>query len=1441
MREPQEGAVVPGVNVSKRRAGIVVAVICSLGLLLSCLYQPLVDVAPKQAPSAIQLSAAPAWRDPVLQAVTPVTINPGFASQEMNAPAYVGHQLLVRVIAGLNDHALSGIFSQSEISSYRLISSSAHIVLLTLKAEADIKQVAAQLKQIKGVLSAEPDYYYQADAVTPDDPSYPNLWGLDSSNDIDINAPEMWQQTTGSSNVVVAVLDSGIDYTHPDLAANMWRNPGEIPGNGIDDDGDGYIDDIYGIDVINHDSDPMDDNYHGTHVAGTIAARGNNGIGVVGVAWNAKLLACKFMNANGQGSSSSAIECLEYLHTLKVNKGINIVVSNNSWGGATYSDALLAEIQKQRDDGIMFIASAGNNGTNNDTAPHYPASYSVDNLIAVAAVDNNGLLASFSNYSATSVQVAAPGVGIYSTLPGGTYGSYSGTSMATPHITGMLALYAANEPTAGWRTLKQHLLDNGRTLDSLSGKVLTGKLAKLSTLTDSDGDGVPDTRDNCPAIYNPDQADMDHDGIGNACDDDVDGDGIPNDLDSDDDNDGVADNQDAFPLDPTEWRDTDGDGIGDNADSDDDNDGIPDNLDPQPLIPAVHLDQMFNNSGMQHQALGSDAHAMAAIEQGSGKVVIAGYAYNPAGKFTLVRYNSDGSIDNSFGSAGISSLVIGEARAMQQQADGKLVVAGGFGSNFTVARYNINGALDSSFGINGVASTNFGSGYQYVRALTLQDDGGIVVAGYLYSNNGTGSNGDDIAVARFTPKGILDSTFATAGKLLIPVGSGDDVALSILSLPGNNLALGGYTHNGNHDDALVIYLDNHGAINNAFAGNGIVRVTSGINARISSMALQADGKIIAGGFYAGNATLWRLLPNGNLDGGFGQSGTSTVIVTGYSSRIKSVFQQQDGKVVAAGEILNGSEQHLLLARLLIDGTLDTTFNRGVVTRAISATEDDLGEIVPLSTGRLLVAASSCLVFSGYCHKMDFLTLRYLTDFDSDGDGVTDNADYFPNDATRWLPPIDTDGDGIDNSIDNCPLVSNPDQIDSDGDGIGDACDTTPHGDQDFDGIDNNIDNCRDTYNPDQHDRDGNGLGDACDPAAQLAGYGNQPGGQFGSAIAMADMDADGVADFIVGIAHATIVDSHSLLGASIKHAGQMRIISGKDAHIIHVFNGATASEHFASAIAVLPDLNRDGIPELLVGSPGLDHQRGCVSIYDGKSGALYRQIACGNLSGDRFGSSLAAADVNADGVLDWIIGSPEAQDRVGKRVGTVSFINGLDNQLLQLLYGSQPGEGFGSALAFSTSDGKIWVGSPGYNRVELLPVRKVYPDTGRVQVFPSFSSPRVLFEVPGEQVTGRFGSAIAVLPSGKTVISAPLADAWYRQAGRLAVYDASGNKLPGAVSGVTVNDHLGGALGVADLNHDGLAGLVVGASGYNGKLGGAGLAIPGLYGRIEVITNLLSP
>lgn len=372
-----------------------------------------------------------------------------------------------------------GLELKEETTHAKLVQRRADTLALSSESVSQIETYDADEVQrfcsgLSGVKYCEPNYVIQAEAV-PNDTNYTQLWGM-KPGIAGLDAQSAWDLSTGSSQVVVAIIDTGIDYNHPDLSANVWRNPGEVAGNGVDDDHNGVIDDVYGYNAIGNNGDPMDYNGHGTHVAGTIGGVGNNGKGVAGVNWNVKLMASRFLNANGSGSLFDAVKALDYV-TRQVQAGTKVVLSNNSWGGGGYSQSLFDAIKRANDAGVIFVAAAGNEANDNDASPHYPSSYDLPNVVGVAAIDSQGNLASFSNYGASSVDIAAPGVGIVSTYLSGQYASLSGTSMATPHVAGVLALLKGYEPTLGMSALIDRLYLSGTGLPTLSSVIRTGRRA----------------------------------------------------------------------------------------------------------------------------------------------------------------------------------------------------------------------------------------------------------------------------------------------------------------------------------------------------------------------------------------------------------------------------------------------------------------------------------------------------------------------------------------------------------------------------------------------------------------------------------------------------------------------------------------------------------------------------------------------------------------------------------------------------------------------------------------------------------------------------------------------------------------------------------------------------------------------------------------------------
>lgn len=369
-------------------------------------------------------------------------------------------------------------------------------------------QVSAvqMLSQNPYVEIVEPNFIYRA-VRTPNDPLLGNLWGMrnagqaDSSNSagvagVDIDAERAWDIETGSDNVVVAVIDTGVDWNHPDLAANSWINTAEANGTaGVDDDGNGFVDDIHGMNFTQAgtpNANPLDDHGHGSHCSGTIGARGDDGKGIVGVAWNTKIMALKFLGADGSGSLEGAIKAIDYATKMGAN------IMSNSWGGGGMSQLMKEAIERANAKGILFVAAAGNDGANNDTSPHYPSNYDVPNVLSVAAIDNKGNLASFSNYGRRTVHVGAPGVNIYSSTHGGRYDSWSGTSMATPHVSGVAALLISHEPNLTAVEVKQRLMATTKPLRGLKNKVASNGLTNAyNALTNTIA--PPDMND--PALW----------------------------------------------------------------------------------------------------------------------------------------------------------------------------------------------------------------------------------------------------------------------------------------------------------------------------------------------------------------------------------------------------------------------------------------------------------------------------------------------------------------------------------------------------------------------------------------------------------------------------------------------------------------------------------------------------------------------------------------------------------------------------------------------------------------------------------------------------------------------------------------------------------------------------------------------------------------------------
>jgi len=383
-----------------------------------------------------------------------------------------------------------------------------------LSDEARAQELVARASLLRDsgqFLYVEPDYLKQP-TVAPTDSKYVDgtLWGLLNNGQdggragVDVGALPAWQISTGGTNVVVAVIDTGVRYTHFDLREQMWVNEGETGldslgrdkrTNGVDDDGNGVTDDVYGFNAETGSGDPFDDQGHGSHCAGTIGAAANNGYSHVGVSWNVKIMALKFLRKGIGGFTGDGIDCINYA----VQMGAKI--SNNSYGGGPFSQAESDAILQAGVQGHLFIAAAGNEASNNDLIPHYPSNYPLDNVLSVAAIDRKGFLATFSNYGKRTVHIAAPGVSIYSTWADSdlSYNTIDGTSMACPHVVGVAALIRGAHPNADLNEVRERILGSAVRLDSTSGTTVTGGMVNALKAIQAAADGVLEFSVNPPA------------------------------------------------------------------------------------------------------------------------------------------------------------------------------------------------------------------------------------------------------------------------------------------------------------------------------------------------------------------------------------------------------------------------------------------------------------------------------------------------------------------------------------------------------------------------------------------------------------------------------------------------------------------------------------------------------------------------------------------------------------------------------------------------------------------------------------------------------------------------------------------------------------------------------------------------------------------------------
>ncbi|MBI2520439.1 MAG: S8 family serine peptidase [Bdellovibrio sp.] len=429
----------------------------------------------------------------------------GMATVDLKSP-HVPGELIIKLKDGASAAHFSGHKALKTLWSKSYHVGFGELVHIKVSDKADLAKTISSIAGMDGVEYVEPNYIYTVgkplaknavsaaydSSLAPSDPRFGQLWGLNNTGNnapdgtrgvagADVQALRAWEITKGSRQVKVAIIDTGIDYNHEDLKANIWSNEAEANGKaGVDDDNNGFVDDIHGYDFANKDGDPLDGHGHGTHCSGTIGAVHDNGIGVAGVMADVTMVAVKFLSDAGSGTTADAVLAIDYA----TNLGVDIM--SNSWGGGGRSEALFDAIKRANDKGIIFTAAAGNSSSDNDQSPHYPSNYEVDNVISVAAHTNGDGLASFSSYGRRTVHVAAPGHKVLSTVTNNSYDVYSGTSMATPHVTGVLGLLLSKEGNLTVAEVKERLLGTSEPIRAYRRKTISGgRLNAYNLLTNT--------------------------------------------------------------------------------------------------------------------------------------------------------------------------------------------------------------------------------------------------------------------------------------------------------------------------------------------------------------------------------------------------------------------------------------------------------------------------------------------------------------------------------------------------------------------------------------------------------------------------------------------------------------------------------------------------------------------------------------------------------------------------------------------------------------------------------------------------------------------------------------------------------------------------------------------------------------------------------------------
>ncbi len=783
--------------------------------------------------------------------------------------------------------------------------------LVRFNRHRDVRDVARIYRSRGAVKYAEPNFIRTYDSTIPNDPTFGELWALHNQGqtingaagtaDADINAPEAWDVTQGSSSVVVGVVDTGVDYNHTDLAPNIWTNPADPPGNG-DEDLNGVTDDHHGYDFLDGDSDPMDTVGHGSHVAGIVAARGNNGTGTAGVSWRSQIAPLRVCDSIGCDDAALA-DAFTYAGQMGF-RIVNASISGSTDPGSTVSAAIAASPN------TLFVAAAGNGGgdevgDNIEAAPEYPCSYTAANVVCVGATDSSDRLATFSNFGSTSVDLAAPGQYVLSAwkrAAGQDQHAYqSGTSQAAPQVAGAAALDLAKTPSKTTAQLRSDLLTNAESVPALAGSVATGGRLNVAAM-------LPAPQPPSDAVSGLDGS-FDSDGqvvvgsfntVGRAV--------------------ALQTDNKIVAAGPTQGPSSQDFGIA-------------------RLNANGSFDTGFGGGGVVAVNLGNAtptvdvAHAIAI--QPDGKIVVAGYTLNASSipDFAVVRLNSNGTLDTSFDGDGRLTLNVPTSASGEDYVYGVAVtstsiVLAGLAQNatydFAVVRlHSSNGALDSSFDGDGKAFTDFGSLHDRAEAVTLQSDGKIVVGG---SNNFVGSPAQpqDFAVARYNTNGSLDTTFSGDGKVTTDFGGqlmqpGDAVYSLAIQSDGMIVAGGTAPDNGATPGrfALARYRTN-GTLDPSFDVDGKVTTdlpgSTGTGAGGRAVALQSDGKLVMGGWHQPTGSVsdrtmvhTRYNADGSPDATFGTDGKLiTNPCAGEEEAYDVAIQPTDGKIVTVGRGCGGA-------------------------------------------------------------------------------------------------------------------------------------------------------------------------------------------------------------------------------------------------------------------------------------------------------------------------------------------------------------------------------------------------------------------------------------------------------------------------------------------------------------------------------------------------------